>query len=230
MIWATWVQSQVASYQRLIYIYIYIWRLLCVYDLTHSIYLSLSVYIYIYIYVCVCVCVCIPVCVCYAFVYNLSLSLNIYIYIYTYMSVCMSSFYSLSPSLCLCLSLNSYIQILYPLFYLNQFIIILFYSYLSINLSIYTPRCSSYWKGSLRSPSTPVKNFTFTYFHSANPAHRHNRYSFRQWSGRPRFNPRSYHTKDSKMVLDTSLLNTQQYKVRIEGKGEQSRERSSTFP
>ena len=33
-----------------------------------------------------------------------------------------------------------------------------------------------------------------------------------------------------KMVLDTSLFNTQQYKVRIKGKVEQSRERSSTFP
>ena len=33
-----------------------------------------------------------------------------------------------------------------------------------------------------------------------------------------------------KMVLDTSLLNTQQYKVRIEGKVEQSRERSSALP
>ena len=29
------------------------------------------------------------------------------------------------------------------------------------------------------------------------------------------------------MVLDTSLLNTQQYKVRIKGKVEQSREKSS---
>ena len=32
------------------------------------------------------------------------------------------------------------------------------------------------------------------------------------------------------MVLDASLLNTQQYKVRIEGKVEQSREKSSTLP
>ena len=31
------------------------------------------------------------------------------------------------------------------------------------------------------------------------------------------------------MVLDTSLLNTQQYKVRIEGKVEQSQERSSAL-
>ena len=36
--------------------------------------------------------------------------------------------------------------------------------------------------------------------------------------------------KTLKMVLDTSLLNTQQYKVRLEGKVEQSRERSSAFP
>ena len=32
------------------------------------------------------------------------------------------------------------------------------------------------------------------------------------------------------MVLDTALLNTQQYKVRIKGNMEQSRERSSALP
>ena len=36
--------------------------------------------------------------------------------------------------------------------------------------------------------------------------------------------------KTLKMQLDTSLLNTQQYKVRIKGKVEQSWERSSTLP
>ena len=36
--------------------------------------------------------------------------------------------------------------------------------------------------------------------------------------------------KTLKMVLDTSLLNTQQYKVHTKGKVEQSRERSSTLP
>ena len=36
--------------------------------------------------------------------------------------------------------------------------------------------------------------------------------------------------KTIKMVLDTSLLNTQQYKVRIKGKVEQSRERSIALP
>ena len=36
--------------------------------------------------------------------------------------------------------------------------------------------------------------------------------------------------KTLKMVLNTSLLNTQQYKVRIKGKVEQSRERSSALP
>ena len=33
-----------------------------------------------------------------------------------------------------------------------------------------------------------------------------------------------------KTILDTSLLNSQQYKVRIEGKVEKSRERSSALP
>ena len=36
--------------------------------------------------------------------------------------------------------------------------------------------------------------------------------------------------KDSKIVFDATLLNTQQYKVRIKGKVEQSRERSSALP
>ena len=36
--------------------------------------------------------------------------------------------------------------------------------------------------------------------------------------------------KTFKIVLDTSLLNTQQYKVCIESKVEQSMERSSTLP
>ena len=33
-----------------------------------------------------------------------------------------------------------------------------------------------------------------------------------------------------KMVLDTSLLNTQQYKVHIKGKVEQSKERTNALP
>ena len=36
--------------------------------------------------------------------------------------------------------------------------------------------------------------------------------------------------KTQKMVLDTSLLNTQHYKVRIKGKVEQSKERISALP
>ena len=35
--------------------------------------------------------------------------------------------------------------------------------------------------------------------------------------------------KTFKMVLDTALLNSQQYKIRTKGKVEQSRERSSAF-
>ena len=46
---------------------------------------------------------------------------------------------------------------------------------------------------------------------------------------RPGFNPRSSHTKDSKMVLDISLLKSR-HKVRIKGKMEQSKEKSSTLP
>ena len=37
-------------------------------------------------------------------------------------------------------------------------------------------------------------------------------------------------SKTQKMVLDLSLLNTQHYKVRIKGKVEQSRERSTALP
>ena len=36
--------------------------------------------------------------------------------------------------------------------------------------------------------------------------------------------------KTLKMILDTALLNTQQYKVCIKGKVEQSRERSRALP
>ena len=36
--------------------------------------------------------------------------------------------------------------------------------------------------------------------------------------------------KTQKMVLDASLLNTHHYKVRIKGKVERSREKSSTIP
>ena len=36
--------------------------------------------------------------------------------------------------------------------------------------------------------------------------------------------------KTLKIIIDTALLNTQQYKVRIKGKVEQSRERSSALP
>ena len=36
--------------------------------------------------------------------------------------------------------------------------------------------------------------------------------------------------KTLKMVLDTALLNTQQYQVHIKGKVEKSRERSSALP
>ena len=42
--------------------------------------------------------------------------------------------------------------------------------------------------------------------------------SVHQWPRILKLNPRTSHTKDSKIVLDASLLNTQHYKVRIKGK------------
>ena len=57
----------------------------------------------------------------------------------------------------------------------------------------------------------------------------------KHWGNSPmaretRVQSRSRHTKDSKMVLDATLINTQQYKVIIKGKVERSRERSSGPP
>ena len=45
---------------------------------------------------------------------------------------------------------------------------------------------------------------------------------------RPGFNPRWNHTKDSKIVLDATLLDTRYYKVRIKGKVNESREWSNS--
>ena len=61
------------------------------------------------------------------------------------------------------------------------------------------------------------------------PGHWPNEYNIRQWARRPGFNSRSSHTKDSKMVLDASLLNSQHYQVWIKGKVEQSMERSRPY-
>ena len=69
-----------------------------------------------------------------------------------------------------------------------------------------------------------------TNIHLLKPVHWPSGSSVHQWSGRPRFNTRSRHTKNSKILLVTSLLNSQQYKVRIKGKVEQSRERRSVHP
>ena len=55
-------------------------------------------------------------------------------------------------------------------------------------------------------------------------------YSFANGPGDRSSIPRHVIPKTFKMVLDTSLLNPQQYKVRIEGKEEKSMERSSAFP
>ena len=52
----------------------------------------------------------------------------------------------------------------------------------------------------------------------------------RQWSWRLASIPGRIIVKDSWMVLDTALLNTQHYKIRIKDKLEQPREWSSAHP
>ena len=54
--------------------------------------------------------------------------------------------------------------------------------------------------------------------------------SVHQCLERPGFNFRLSHAENSNMVLDTSLINTQHYNLRIKGKVEQSKERSCTLP
>ena len=62
------------------------------------------------------------------------------------------------------------------------------------------------------------------------PTHWYNGKSVRQWPERPGFSHRSSHTKGSKMVLDASLLNIQDYKVRIKGKWSDPEKKVAAFP
>ena len=61
-------------------------------------------------------------------------------------------------------------------------------------------------------------------------AHSNNGLNVSQWSWRPRFNPRSSYTKDSEMVLDAYLVNTQHYKIHITGKWSNSWKEIAPFP
>ena len=54
-------------------------------------------------------------------------------------------------------------------------------------------------------------------------------WGFANGPGRPRFNPMSSHTQNYEMVLDAAMLDTQNYKVRIKGKVEQSRKWSNAL-
>ena len=120
----------------------------------------------------------------------------------------------------ICKNSSSFLCMLFPCFYFSSLSAILFILAENLQLRIFCVGFflvfSSYllhWVLSKEVSSTIFKIFGMT-----RPGIEH------QWSGRPGFNPRSCHTKDFKMVLDTFLLNTQQYKVRIKGKLEQSRE------
>ena len=85
-----------------------------------------------------------------------------------------------------------------------------------------TPWCSNYWRGSLQAALDYGRQLYLTFSYME--------WNVFQWSGRSGFNPRSSHTKDSKIVRDAASLFPQHYKVRIKSKVEQSRERSSALP
>ena len=72
-------------------------------------------------------------------------------------------------------------------------------------------------------------DFYYIYIFFFISAHWSNEMRVCQWPGRPWFNPGWVIPQTQKMVHDTSLLNTQHYKVCIKGKVEQSKERSSTL-
>ena len=84
-------------------------------------------------------------------------------------------------------------------------------------------------KGDFRSPLTTVANFTYFYTWFNRLIGLVGRV-FANGPGDLGSIPGWVIPKTVKMVLDNSLLNNQQYKVRIKSKVEQSKERSSTLP
>ena len=84
------------------------------------------------------------------------------------------------------------------------------------------PSDASLWNGKFGRVEGQNTTVIFGSFVSFKPSHWPIEYSVR--SGRPGFNPRTSHTKESKMVFDAALFSTQHYKVMIKGKVEQSRE------
>ena len=79
----------------------------------------------------------------------------------------------------------------------------------------------------------PVKNFFNLIYFYWSPITIYHGLAVRVFANRPGdldSIPGRVIPKTQKMVLDASLLNTQHYKVRIKGKVEQSRERSSALP
>ena len=102
----------------------------------------------------------------------------------------------------------------------------LYISRLNLNFQVDHFKCTSMIKISLQygvCTDRYIQNENFSYIDPSGE-------SVCQWPGRPWFNPWLSHTKNSKIVLDTSLLNTQHYKACIKGKVEQSRKRSSPPP
>ena len=83
---------------------------------------------------------------------------------------------------------------------------------------------------------SPLFGSSHTHTHTHSHTHTRNRLIglvgrvFASSPGNPCSIPGRVISKTFKMVLDTFLLNTQQFKVRIKGKVEQSKERSSALP
>ena len=87
-----------------------------------------------------------------------------------------------------------------------------------------TPQCSSSWKGSIL---VSLDNNRKLYFYqSIGLMSRVFANSMGDWGSIPGW----VIPNTQKMVLDTALLSTQHYKVRLQGKMKQSRERSRALP
>ena len=137
-------------------------------------------------------------------------------------------------------------NLIYLSIYLSIYLYHSVHIYLSIKASSKTSECLYCSYQSTYLPHFKSSISRYIYAHSSKHIHKYNLYitvinirehththttinlndSVRQWPERPEFSLWLSHAKDSKMVLDTSFLNTQQYKVHIKGKVEQSRERS----
>ena len=154
-----------------------------------------------YIYIYMCVCVCVCVCVC------THAHTHTYIYIYIYEKW-----------------IHAYIYV-YIYIYMHVYIYIRTYIYKHINTHLYTYMYVF--------SCTHIYTHTHTHTHTRIYIHTYISSAVRVFANGPGdlgSIPGRVIPKTLKMELDTTLLNTQHYKVRFKGKVEQSREWSSALP